>query len=115
MSTTVDAPPVIVQWEEFVNWLFTRTTRFPARLRYTLTARIENAALDVYETLMETRYTRQRAELLRRANLGLDRLRLLLRLTRDQQVLDERAFAHACALIDSTGRMVGGWARAEGR
>lgn len=106
-----DAPEVFVRWESFVHWLLARTEKLPKRLRFTVTTRVDNLALDVFERLAEARYTRARQPLLSRVNLDLEKLRLLLRLLHDEGHLDHRAFAHACAEIDTAGRMVGGWLR----
>ena len=106
MATT---PEVFVHWEEFVGWLLDRTERFPKRLRFTLTNRIDNLALDIFESLIAARYSRARAPLLADVNLKLETLRLLLRLARNRRVMDSGSFEHACRRIDTAGRMVGGW------
>ena len=111
MATTLDVPVVFARWEALVGWLLGRTAKFPRRVRFTLSNRIDDLALDVFERLIEARYTRARAPILRRVNLDLEKLRLLLRLARDQQHLDRRAFARAVEEIDEVGRMVGGWIR----
>ncbi|MEM7585627.1 MAG: diversity-generating retroelement protein Avd [Acidobacteriota bacterium] len=111
MQQQANVPVVFTQWEAFVGWLLERTQKLPRRLRFTFVSRIDNLALDVFELLVEARYTRQRAPILRRVNLNLEKLRLLLRLVHDQGHLDRRAFAHAVTKIDEVGRMVGGWLR----
>ncbi len=104
-------PVVFSEWETFLGWLLDRTQKLPRRLRFTFTTRIDNLALDIFELLIEARYTRQRAPMLRRINLNLEKLRLLLRLVHDQGHLDQRAFGHAVQQIDTVGRMIGGWLR----
>lgn len=106
-----EPPAVFAVWERFTGWLLERTEKFPKRVAFTFRTRIDNLALDVFERLIEARYARERAVLLQRINLDLEKLRLLLRLARDQRVLDPKAFGHACAEIDTAGRMVGGWLR----
>lgn len=110
-ETAVTAPTVIVHWERFIGWLLDRTEKFPKRVAMTFRTRIDNLALDVYERLVEARYSRHKVDLLQRINLDLTRLRLLLRLAHDQRLLDPRAFGHACTEIETTGRMIGGWLR----
>ena len=106
-----EPPVVLAQWERFLGWLLQRTEKFPKRVAFTFRTRIDNLALDVFERLVEARYQRQRSELLRRINLDLEKLRLLLRLAHEQGVLDPRALLHACQELDQAGRMVGGWQR----
>ena len=104
-----EVPVLFVHWERFLDWLLDRTERFPRRLRFTLTNRIDNLAFDIFESLVEARYQRQRVPILARINLDIEKLRLLLRIARDRGFLDRRSFDHACKEIDTAGRMVGGW------
>jgi hypothetical protein len=106
-----EIPTLFVHWESFLGWLLDHTERFPKHLRFTLTGRIDNLALDIYERIVAARYRRDRIALLERINLDLELLRLLLRLAHNRRVLDHRSFAYACASIDTAGRMVGGWLR----
>lgn len=108
-----DVPPVFVRWESFLGWLLDETEKFPKSIRFTLTGRIENLAIDVFERFVDVRYGHDRAAVLHRINLDLEKLRLLLRLVHARRHLADRAFAHACEEIDTTGRMVGGWLRHE--
>ncbi len=111
-----ELPAAFATWEPFVRWLFQRTAGFPRRLRASLTRRIEERALDVYEGLSLARYSRRPADALHRVNLDLDRLRLLLRLARDLGALSHAQADHAAEQVDDVGRQVGGWLRhARGR
>ncbi len=82
----------LAAWTEFLEWLLATTEKFPKKARFTLTNRIDNLALDLVETLIEARFTRQRQGLIRQGNLILDKLRVLLRL------------AHKMALVASGER-----------
>lgn len=104
-----DVPVVFAHWERFCAWLFARTASFPKRLRHSLTQRIEERALDVHEALVEARYGSGRVVALERADLDLEKLRLLLRMARDLEVMPRSSAEHAFAQVDEAGRMVGGW------
>lgn len=106
-----EPPVVFVRWEQFSCWLLARTAKFPRRVAYTFRSRIDNLALDVFEKLIEARYTKERVALLKQVNLALEKLRLLLRLCNEQAVLDPKAFRFACGELMEVGRMVGGWMR----
>ena len=58
---------------------------------------------------MEARYQRDREPTLRRVNLDIEKLRLLLRLSHEQKILDDKAFEHACGELAVVWRMIGGW------
>lgn len=117
---SAEVPVVFARWERFVAWLFDRTEKFPKRVAFTFRMRIDNLALDVFERLVEARYQRDREPTLRRVNLDIEKLRLLLRalkprrhrpapascwfrqppimrpLSHEQKILDDKAFEHAC-------------------
>ena len=96
----------------FLAWLAPAIEKFPKSHKFTIGDRIVTIALDVLEALIEATYTRertQRTQHLRRANLGIEKLRFLLRLAADLKLLDRRRYEHAVRTLDDTGRLVGGW------
>ena len=86
--------------------------RFPRAQRFLLGDRIQRTALDVLESLVEATYTRRRQPPLTRANLGIEKLRFLLRLAHDLRYLDRRRYEHAARCLDETGRKIGAWMKA---
>jgi len=102
---------LFVKWMDFLGWLFAATEKFPKKTRFVLVNRIDNLALDVVEDLVEARYTRDRLSILRRSNLRLEKLRVLLRISHDQGHLPHRGYEHSARALDEAGRMVGGWIR----
>lgn len=101
--------PALEAHQRFLLWLIPTLEKFPRAQRFLLGDRIESAALDVLERLIEATYTRERRSLLQQANLGLTKLRHLLRLAHDLRYLDHRRYEHAARAIDETGRLIGGW------
>ena len=93
-------------------WLVPALERFPRSQKFLLGDRIQGTALDVLELLIEATYTRQRSDHLARANLGIEKLRFLLRLAHDLRYLDRRRYEHAARSLDATGRKVGAWSKA---
>lgn len=108
--------PVFAAWVSFLDWLLDATEKFPKRVRFTFASRIDGLALEVLEDLVEARYTRAKAAVLRRANLRLEKLRVLLRLSHGRRYLAHGSYEHAARSIDEVGRMIGGWLKQqEGR
>jgi 23S rRNA-intervening sequence protein len=97
---------------QFLIWLLPTVEKFPRSHKFTLGDRVENAALDVLDALIEATYTRNRLQHLRQANLGIEKLRFLLRLACDLRLLDRRRYEHAARALDETGRLIGGWMKA---
>jgi hypothetical protein len=95
----------------FLAWLAPVVEKFPKSHKFTIGDRIGTIALDVLEALIEAT-TRERAHHLRRANLGIEKLRFLLRLAADLSLLNRRRYEHAARTLDDTGRLVGGWMKA---
>ncbi len=101
---------VLARWEEFAGWLLSHTARWPRSVRFTLCRRVQDHALDIAELLSTARYEpRERQATLRRVNLGLERMRLLLRLARGTGAMPARGFETALRGLNETGRMVHGW------
>ena len=96
----------------FILWLVPALERFPRSQKFLLGDRIQGTALDVLESLIDATYTRQRGSHLARANLGIEKLRILLRLAQDLRYLDRRRYEHAARCLDETGRKVGAWSKA---
>ncbi|MDP6775697.1 MAG: diversity-generating retroelement protein Avd [Candidatus Latescibacteria bacterium] len=109
--TRNDDLPVFVRWSDFLKWLLPATEKFPKRVRFTFSNRIDNLALDVVEDLVEARYTKRKTERLKAINLKLERLRVLLRLCHDLHYLPHQSYEHASRSLAEVGRMVGGWIR----
>ena len=101
--------PALESWYRFLLWLVPTLKRFPRRQKFLLGDRIQSTALDVLESLVEATYTRARDVHLARANLGIEKLRFLVRLAMDLEYLDPRRYEHAARALDETGRKVGAW------
>ncbi len=103
--------PVVEKTYQFLAWLIPTVEKFPRSQRFLLGDRIQVTALDVLEQLIEATYTRARERQLGRANLGIEKLRFLFRLSVDLRYLDKRRYEHAARSLDEIGRLVGGWKR----
>lgn len=103
--------PIFVNWLEFITWLLNATEKFPKTARFTLALRLENLALDIVEDLVEARYTNKKGSILKRANLKLEKLRILLRISHDRRYLSRSSYRHAMERVNETGKMLGGWIR----
>ena len=101
--------PALEAHYRFMLWLVPALERFPRSQKFLLGDRIQGAALDVLELLIEATYTRERTGHLARANLGIEKLRFLMRLAGDLRHLDRRRYEHAARCVDDTGRKIGAW------
>ena len=100
---------VFVRWRRFLSWLLTATEKFPKRVRFTFSSRLDNLALDILEHIIEATYTSDKAAHLKHVNLDIEKMRVLLRICHEQRYLGDRGYEHAVKELYEAGKMVGGW------
>jgi hypothetical protein len=98
---------------DLVVWYARQVPQYPKAFKYTLGERILDTLLDVLERLVEAQYSGkgQKGGSLRRANLSLEKLRYLFRLSKDLQCLSLREYEFAARAVVEIGRRIGGWQR----
>ncbi|MGY6215747.1 diversity-generating retroelement protein Avd [Methylolobus aquaticus] len=101
--------PALESFYRFLLWLNPTIEKFPRSQKFLLGDRLQSAALDTLDGLIEATYTRDCSRSLARVNLNLEKLRVLFRLALDLRHLDERRYEFAVRALDETGRLVGGW------
>ena len=101
--------PALERMQVFLRWLVPTIEKFPRSQKFTLGDRIQSAAQGVLERLIEATYTKARGAALTSANLGIEKLRVLIRLATDLRCLDLRRYEFAARSLDEVGRLVGGW------
>jgi hypothetical protein len=75
--------PALEAMYRFLLWLVPTVEKFPRSQKFLLGDRIQTTALDILERLIEATYTRARQPMLAAANLGIEKLRFLFRLSHD--------------------------------
>jgi four helix bundle protein len=96
---------------DFLSWLIPRTMDFPRSQRFVVTRRLQDAALDFQEQIIEANRQRGRARMehLRQADASLDKVRLYLRLAARWKWLSPGQYQHAAGYVAEVGRLLGGW------
>lgn len=111
MNHAQDDLPIFVLWTAFLEWLLPTTGKFPKSVRFTFANRIDNLALDVIEDLIEARFRTDKLQILKRADLKLEKIRILLRLCHNLRYLSTKGYEYASRQLAEAGRMLGGWIR----
>lgn len=106
--------PIFIKWMDFLKWLLITTDSFPKKSRYTFADRLNNLALELVEDFVEARYTKNKALILRRANMNLEKMRVLLRVCYECRFLSRKGYEHASYCINEVGKMLGGWIKQQG-
>ena len=94
---------------EASKWICRKVEKLPRSYRFTLGDRMINTSLDLYLLLVEAQYSRDKRRILKQANLELEKLRHLLRLSQELTDLSLKSYHYICAELDQVGRMIGGW------
>jgi four helix bundle protein len=99
---------------DFLSWLIPKTMSFPRNQRFVVTKRLQDAALDFQEYIIEANRQRGRARLerLRQADAALDKVRLYLRLAERWEWLKEGQYQHVSLMVKEIGELLGGWIKA---
>jgi len=103
--------PLFVKTYDLLKYLIPVTQKFPRSQRFVLAKRIQDAALDFHECLLEARKVGPlaRRDVLCRADVELEKLRLHLRLSMELQYLKFPQYEHASRYVVEIGRMLGAW------
>ncbi|OIO95182.1 MAG: hypothetical protein AUJ92_08420 [Armatimonadetes bacterium CG2_30_59_28] len=109
-----DEVSVVAKTYDFVLWLLPHLVKFPRDHRFTLGNRLEDGVLEILDQLVEATYTREKHPLLRRANVRLERLRYLIRLSKDLKLLSLGQYEFAARAMENIGAEIGGWEKQQG-
>lgn len=96
--------PAVEAMYGFLLWLVPTVERFPRSQRFLLGDRIQTIALEVLERLIEATYSRSREALLDSANLGIEKLRFLFRLSHGLRYLDLHHYEFSARRLDGGRR-----------
>jgi hypothetical protein len=106
MPKEVDA---ITKLYDFILWMIPKLEKFPRSQKFLLGDRIEMLMLDIPQLLIEAAYSKRKQALLQSANLKLEQMRYLVRLSKDLKLLNLKAYEFSARAIDGIGTSVGGW------
>lgn len=101
--------PIFSKTYDLLLWLNNHTGHFPKSERFRLAKRIEDAAFDFYDNLLQAVGSAADLSALSRADYELTRLRFLVRLAKDRQFSTQAQYAHCMGMIVEIGRLLGSW------
>jgi len=105
--------PIFTKLYDFYKNLSQILTLFPKAKRYTLGQKIDNLTLEILESSIAAGISLSEKKLphLEKAIISLDLLKILLRLAKDIQCLDNKKYLQLQESLQEIGRMLGGWKR----
>lgn len=102
-------PKAVEDCHELLAWIIPKLDQFPRNRRYTLGERIENGLLLVLENLIQAAYQKSQPTYLQTANLQLDVVRHLWRLSHTLQSITHQSYGQGAERFTELGRQIGGW------
>jgi len=94
---------------ELILWLYPAINKFPKSQRFVLGQRIENAILEIFEGIIEANQEKNKMPFLKKISVELDKLRILIRLSKDLKFISIRQYSFSAEKINEIGKMLGGW------
>lgn len=104
---------VITKTYDLMLWFLPQIVTIPRVHRFTLGERMENQLCELLELLIEARYTKEKAHLLRKANLTLEKFRFFVRLLKDLHFINLKKYEFLSRQIVDIGSQIGGWLKAK--
>lgn len=101
--------PVIIKSYNLTVWYFKKLEKLPKTHRYTLGEKIQSTLLELLGILSDTVYSKDKKELLVKANQEIERLRLLTKLMKDLSILSNDNNRFILSSLNEIGQMIGGW------
>jgi tRNA(Ile)-lysidine synthase TilS/MesJ len=105
--------PLYEKWFKILDWIMDRTNTYPKNIRFTMSQRIQNMALDVHDGIIEAIYTKKRLHILVSLNLYIEKLRSLMRLSYHRKYISMPQFEHIIHELNDAGKVLGGWIKSE--
>lgn len=101
--------PAVQKAYDLTKELLIRVAKFPRSYKFTLGDRMVLTALNILESLVEAAYSQDKPRLLHSANLQVERLRFLLRLSCNIGSISNNGYAYVAEMLNELGKQIGGW------
>ena len=101
--------PIFEKTYELILWLYPTVNKFPKSQRFILGQHIENTVLEILKGIIEANQGRNKLPCLKQISVELDKLRILIRLSKDLKFISIRQYGFAAKKINEIGKMLGGW------
>ena len=99
----------ITKLYDFLLWLIPKVDKFPKSQKFILGDKIEGILLDILGLLIEAAYSRNKGLPLKSANIKLEQLRYLIRLSKDLKLISLKNYEFSANAVDGIGVSIGGW------
>lgn len=94
---------------DFTLYVFPIINRFPKSQKFVLGQQIENCLINLTKQIIHANKLRNKISKLYEIDIELEKLRFLIRLTKDLKFINVERYGHFCKLTDEIGKLLGGW------
>ena len=94
---------------DLILWIIPILEKFPRAQKFLLGDRIETLLLDIMDLIIEATYSKQKAPILKEANLKIEKARYLVRLVKDMRYLSTKRYGYIANCLNTIGAEIGGW------
>jgi len=102
-------PPLFTKTYDFIRRVNEETTLFPKSQRFTLAQQIQNESLELLKCFIAIRRKLDVEANFKRADVHLETLRILFRLSKDMSLLSLKKYETIEKMLDELGRLLGDW------
>lgn len=95
--------------------IYKQTELFPKHERFLLTATFKNACLEILTEIVQANEARVKSGRLEKVSQGIEKLRILVRLSKDLKYLSFKKYEGLSEAINEVGKMLGGWIKYSSR
>ena len=105
--------PIIQKVYDFYKLSYETIRLFPREEKFALGQQIKSIILQILELLIEAGYLpkSEKIKSLEQASIKLDLLKILIRLSHDTKLINQKKYIHQEEQLQEIGRMLGGWIR----
>ena len=94
---------------DLMLWYSGKFANYPKKYKYNLGERIFSLQINTLEKIIEARYSKSKTHFLKGVNLNLEKMRFLVRLSKDTCSITIAEYEFMSKEIDEIGKMTGGW------
>ncbi len=115
MNQSSKVPPIITKVYDVLVWLLPQIEKFPHTHRCVLGKRLEEQLYELLDLTIDAAYTRDKHQILIRANLLLEKMFYTVRLCKDMKFINLKKYEYLSKQLIEIGKMVGGWIKEQNK
>ena len=109
MTVQIQEGHALTRLYDLLLWIIHVLNKYPKTQKFLLADRIETVLLDIKDLLIQAAYSKQKTTFLYQANIKIEQVRYLIRLSKDLRYLGIKQYEYAAGKVNEIGREIGGW------